>query len=90
MGRTENVHYKADESPVFSDLDRGWAWFILAASFVSLMMIGTSIYAVGIIHIALLERFHQEVSRTSLVGGVHSAMIAAAGMSRKTDKVRMS
>ena len=79
MGQTENVR-KPNEIPVFSDLDRGWAWVVLVASFIALMMIGTCIYAVGIIHIAMLERYRQDVSRTSWVGAVHSAMIAGAGM----------
>ena len=86
MGRTEDP----DGGRLFTDLDRGWSWVVLVASFVSLMMIGTSIYAVGIIHIALLERYEQDVSRTAWVGSVHSAMIAAAGRYRLSGCVNIN
>ena len=72
--------YKLEECPVFSDLDRGWAWVIVLGSFIAHMMIGASTYAVGIIHIALLERYRHGVSRTAFVGALHSALISAGGM----------
>ena len=71
---------KSDLMPNLPDLDRGWAWVVLVASFVAHMFIGASMYAVGIIHIALLGRYRQDISKTAWVGALHSAIIAAGGM----------
>ena len=72
--------YKLEDGAVFSDLDRGWAWVIVIGSFVAHMMIGASTYAVGIIHLALLERYQHSISRTAFVGALHSALVSAGGM----------
>ena len=45
----------------FPDLDNGWAWVVLVASFCSFMLLGATMYAVGIIHLALLERYQEKV-----------------------------
>ena len=68
------------KTPNFSDLDRGWAWVILLASFGSFLVIGGSVYGVGIIHIALLERYGQDITKTSWVGALHSSMINIGGI----------
>ena len=78
--KEKKYNLEEDGDAVFSDLDRGWAWFIMAGSFVAHMMIGASTYAVGIIHLALLERYQHGVSRTAFVGALHSALISAGGM----------
>ena len=69
-----------DQIPNFSDLDRGWAWVVMAATFGAFMIIGGTIYGVGIIHIALLERYKQDITMTSWVGALHSAMMNLGGM----------
>ena len=63
-----------------SDLDGGWSWVILAASFGSFMLLGGTMYAVGIIHIALLDSFKQDVASTAWVGAIHSALMSVGGM----------
>ena len=67
-------------SPVFSDLDRGWSWVVMLASFGSFLIIGGSVYVVGIIHLALLNRYQQDISTTAWVGAVHSAMMDIGGI----------
>ena len=68
-----------DQIPNFPDLDRGWSWVVMAGAFGSFMLIGGSVYSVGIIHIALLERFKQDITMTSWVGALHSAMMNLGG-----------
>lgn len=63
----------------FSDLDTGWAWVVLFASFGTFFLIGNSMYAVGIIHSSLLERYGEKVSLTSWAGALHTAMMSLGG-----------
>ena len=76
------------QDPCFSDLDRGWAWVVLVASFGCFFLIGGTMYAVGIIHIALLERYGQELSKTSVVGALHSAVMSIGGSYNVSEIVR--
>ncbi|WAR22070.1 MOT14-like protein, partial [Mya arenaria] len=66
--------------PQFSDLDSGWAWVVLAASFLSFALLGGSMYSVGIIHNALLERFQASVGLTSWVGALHTGILSLGGL----------
>ena len=67
------------DEPDFSDLDTGWAWVVLAASFGTSCLMGATQFASGIIHIILLEKYHASVSMTTIVGALHTAMIAIGG-----------
>ena len=63
----------------FKDLDNGWAWAVLFASFGTFFLIGNSMYAVGIIHSALLERYEESVALTSWAGALHTALMSLGG-----------
>ncbi|XP_045188862.2 monocarboxylate transporter 12-B-like isoform X1 [Mercenaria mercenaria] len=63
----------------FSDLDTGWAWVVLFASFGTFCLLGGKMYAVGIIHSALLERYSKSVSLTSWAGALHTALFSLGG-----------
>lgn len=63
----------------FSDLDTGWAWVVLFASFWIFCILGGAMYTVGIIHSTLLERYHASTFLTSLAGALHTALISVAG-----------
>ena len=76
---SEDNRNDIDQIPNFSDLDRGWSWVVLAGAFGSFMLIGGTIYGVGIIHIALLERYKQDITMTSWIGALHSAMMNLGG-----------
>lgn len=71
---------KSGQSSDFPDLDKGWAWVVLVASFGSFMLLGGTMYAVGIIHIALLERYGEDVSKTAWAGALHSALMSVGGL----------
>ena len=56
---------KPNRTPRVSGVDHGWAWVVMLASFGSFLIIGGNNYGVGIIHIVLLERYVQDVTKTS-------------------------
>ncbi|KAL4219328.1 hypothetical protein ACF0H5_021908 [Mactra antiquata] len=60
----------------FSDLDTGWAWVILASSFGTFCLIGSMMYAVGIIHSSLLGRYGESVSVTAWAGAIHTSSMS--------------
>ncbi|ESP01707.1 hypothetical protein LOTGIDRAFT_225181 [Lottia gigantea] len=56
-----------------------WAWVVLTASFSS-MFFNSSFFAVGVIHVALLEKYPDvEVSTIAWIGSVFSCMFALSG-----------
>lgn len=61
-------------------LDTGWAWAVLFASFGVFCILGGKMYAVGIIHAALLERYRESLSLTSWAGALHTALFSLGGM----------
>lgn len=71
---------KATElSPEFTDLDTGWAWVIVFASFGTFCLLGTSLYSVGIIQSVLLQRYRESVSLTSWPGAINTALMSLGG-----------
>ncbi|WAR22073.1 MOT12-like protein [Mya arenaria] len=69
-----------DVEPEFSDLDTGWAWMVLLATFLGFALLGGSMYSVGIIHNALLERFQSSVALTAWVGALHTGILSLGGL----------
>jgi len=66
-----------DRDPDFSDLDTGWAWVVLVACTLAFTMSGGSMYNVGIMHNALLERFRSSVAKTAWAGSLHTGLSLA-------------
>jgi len=66
-----------DLDPDFSDLDTGWAWVVLVACTLAFTMSGGSMYNVGIMHNALLERFRSSVAKTAWAGSLHTGLSLA-------------
>lgn len=64
----------------FKDIDRGWAWVVMLASFGSFVLQGGAMYAVGIIHSALLDKYEASVSLTSWAGALYVAQCSLAGL----------
>ena len=59
--------------------DEGWSWMVMLAAFGANIVTGSFQYAVGIIHNALLERFHGDVSRTTLAGSLYLSLLSLTG-----------
>lgn len=70
---------KQNDTDECSDLDTGWAWMVLVASFGTFFLIGNCMYSVGIIHSSLLERYGESVSLTSWAGALHTALMSLGG-----------
>ncbi|XP_046340190.2 monocarboxylate transporter 14-like [Haliotis rufescens] len=56
-----------------------YAWVVLLASFLTQFLNPAMNYAVGVFHVALLDRFHGDVTLTAWVGSVNSCMFSLAG-----------
>jgi len=67
-----------EESRALEGLDTGWAWVVLIASFWTFFMVGGTMYANGIMHVALMERYNESVSLTSWAGALHTGMFSLA------------
>ncbi|XP_067668638.1 monocarboxylate transporter 9-like isoform X2 [Haliotis asinina] len=50
------------------DVDHGYAWVVLFASFCTMFICGIMVYSTGVINIAILEEVDSDLSRTSWVG----------------------
>lgn len=63
----------------FKDVDSGWAWVALLASFGIFTLLGGAMYTVGIIHSTLIERYNASSLLTSVAGAFHTALISMTG-----------
>ncbi|XP_061171878.1 monocarboxylate transporter 14-like [Saccostrea echinata] len=62
-----------------SDVDRGWAWAVLGASFLSLLLNGCLLYGVGITHVAFLRLYKESDAYTSFLGSLFSSLLQLIG-----------
>ncbi|KAI8777504.1 uncharacterized protein LOC106074570 [Biomphalaria glabrata] len=58
----------SEENP---DLDRGWAWVILASSFFSFTLLGATAYAAGVFMSAIIQEVEPDLTKVSWVGSVN-------------------
>ncbi|OWF41472.1 Monocarboxylate transporter 14 [Mizuhopecten yessoensis] len=63
-----------------SAADKGWSWVVLTGSFGAHMISGCFMYAVGVIHNAILERFNEDVGKTSWASSVYLGMVSLTGL----------
>jgi hypothetical protein len=61
------------------DIDGGYAWVVMIASTLSLVLNGSLLYGVGILHVAFLSHFKESDSYTSFVGSVFSSILQLIG-----------
>lgn len=76
----ESDSYPMHERNLFSDVDRGWAFVVLCASFGSMFFTANLTYATGVLHVALLEKFQMDAAFTSLTGSVFISLLSLIGM----------
>lgn len=78
---TLNQHKRQfqDSDENVDGLDSGWAWVVLFASFGACFLIGSSVYASGIAHSTLLERYKESASVTSWAGALQSSFFSFTG-----------
>ena len=61
---------ESDNEETDPDIDRGYAWVVLFASFFSNVIVDGVSYAVGIFYVAFLEAFEGDHAKTAWVGSV--------------------
>ena len=61
------------------DIDRGWAWVVMGATYLGQMMFATSYFMVGVVYVELLEHYQDDEVKTSLVGTLNMAIYALLG-----------
>ncbi|XP_067668286.1 monocarboxylate transporter 12-like [Haliotis asinina] len=54
-----------------SNIDRGYAWVILAAAFTLQLMAGILVYSPGVMNIAVLEEIENDLTKTSWIGSAN-------------------
>ncbi|KAL4230695.1 transmembrane transport [Mactra antiquata] len=57
------------------DIDRGWAWTVMIAAYLGTAAQCITIYMGGIIHIALINRYNEGQTKTSIVGALSSGLL---------------
>ncbi|XP_060065566.1 monocarboxylate transporter 9-like [Ylistrum balloti] len=60
--------------------DKGWSWMVLLAAFGVMVVQGIFIGTLGIIHLSLLDRFHDTNLKTALAGSIFACMNTAGGI----------
>ncbi|XP_060083566.1 monocarboxylate transporter 9-like [Ylistrum balloti] len=60
--------------------DTGWSWAVMAGSFGAHMVSGCFLYAVGVMHNAILERFQEDVGKTAWAAGLYLGMVSLTGI----------
>ena len=59
--------------------DRGWAWMVMIGSFGAHIVHGFFLYAIGILNVAFLENFQEDVGKTSWACGIFLGLFSLAG-----------
>ncbi|OWF38312.1 Monocarboxylate transporter 14 [Mizuhopecten yessoensis] len=60
--------------------DKGWAWVVMMASFCMVSILGFLVYGYGMVQVALLERFHEGIAKTSIAGSLFTGFLSCAGV----------
>ncbi|XP_060082442.1 monocarboxylate transporter 13-like [Ylistrum balloti] len=65
---------------VLTKPDTGWSWVVMTATFCILTIHGFLVYGSGMVQIALFERFHDSVAKTSLAGSLLTGFLSCSGI----------
>ncbi|XP_071116433.1 monocarboxylate transporter 12-like [Haliotis cracherodii] len=56
-----------------------WKWVVMVSSFFALLLGGTVSYCAGVVHVALLDHYHEDVTVTAWLGSLFASMFALTG-----------
>ena len=62
-----------------SDIDRGWAWLVLIAVYLGIIILSTTMFMGGVLYVALLEHYNADEAKTSLVGALNGGLLCLLG-----------
>ena len=66
------------------DIDGGWAWFVLIAVYLGIVILYTATFMSGVLYVAMLEQFDANEAKTSLVGALNGGLLCLLGKHAKT------
>lgn len=64
----------------FSDLDTAWSWVVMVAAFMAQFVIGGTNFTVGLVHVALLERYGASQVDTAWASALYTSISNFGGM----------
>lgn len=62
-----------------ADVDQGWAWLVLIAVYSGILILSTSMFTAGVMFVALLDYYHEDVAKTSIIGSLNSGLLCLMG-----------
>ncbi|XP_033757499.1 monocarboxylate transporter 4-like [Pecten maximus] len=65
---------------VLSQPDKGWSWVVLFGAFWIMFVEGAIMGALGIIHLALLDRYDESNMKTAMAGSLFGCMTTSGGI----------
>lgn len=67
------------------DVDKGHAWLCFVGVLGTQFLNGAISYGSGVIHVALLDYFKEDVAKTAFVGSLFANILCILGMYEKTN-----
>lgn len=59
--------------------DEGWAWVVLLSTFLTALNTGIASFSFGILNVAFLQKYEQNVATTALIGAVFLGALFLTG-----------
>ncbi|XP_013389623.1 monocarboxylate transporter 13-like [Lingula anatina] len=80
QSNTEQMRKTARDSSHCDDVDKGWAWVVMAAGSLSIFLTNGMSYSVGVMYLPMLETFKEGEATTSMVGSVFMGLSMLTGV----------
>ncbi|XP_023931675.1 monocarboxylate transporter 14-like, partial [Lingula anatina] len=80
QSNTEQMRKTARDSSHCDDVDKGWAWVVMAAGSLSIFLTNGMSYSVGVMYLPMLETFKEGEAITSMVGSVFMGLSMLTGV----------
>ena len=61
------------------NIDGGWAWFVLIAVYLGIVILSTTMFMGGVLYVAMLAQFDANEAKTSLVGALNGGLLCLLG-----------
>jgi hypothetical protein len=65
--------------PAHDDVDKGRAWIILMAVYSLVIFLSTTLYMNGLYLAVLVDLYHEDLTKTSMIGALNSALLNLMG-----------
>lgn len=76
---TSPHRYRRNEPPIKRDMDSGWAWIVLSATFVSFFTGCGLGYNIGIYFVCFLNAFQESRAYTAWINAVYATVFQISG-----------